>query len=141
MNIYQRFLRGTAGGNFSQIIDQLAALPAFKSFQKQNILDLIGKCVIHLYPTNTVLFKEGEETNCIFIIRSGRIKLMKTLDFAYDPTQKRIVYEAFQGPDINDYQKKRFRSITLDIDEYGPGDILGVDSFLVNAKLGFTAIT
>lgn len=66
---------------------------------------------------------------------------MKTLDFAYDPTQKRIVYEAFQGPDINDYQKKRFRSITLDIDEYGPGDILGVDSFLVNAKLGFTAIT
>jgi hypothetical protein len=42
----------------------------------------------------------------IFIIRTGRIKLFKTLDFAVDPTNKKIVYEAFQGPDLNDYKRK-----------------------------------
>jgi CRP-like cAMP-binding protein len=77
----------------------------------------------------------------IFIIRTGRIKLFKTLDFAVDPTNKKIVYEAFQGPDLNDYKRKWYKQITLEIDEYGPGDMLGVDSFLTNNKLQFTAIT
>lgn len=141
MNIYQRYLRGTSGGHFSQIIDQLSTLPPFKTFQKQDILDIVGKCVIHLYPTNSVLFKEQEETNCIFIIRTGRVRLLKTLDFAIDPLTKNIVYEAFQGPDLKDYKRNLYKKITLEIDEYGTGEILGIDSFLNNSKLQFTAIT
>lgn len=141
MNIYQRYLRGTSGGHSSQIIEQLSSLPPFKSFGKQQILDTVGRCVVHLYPTNSVLFKEQEDTNCIFIIRTGRIRLLKTLDFAIDPLTKNIAYEAFQGPDMNDYKRNWYRQITLQIDEYGSGEILGIDSFLNKHKLQFTAIT
>ena len=104
-------------------------------------MELVGECVIQLYPTNTVLFKEGEKTTSLWIIKSGRVNILKNLNFPLIKGTKNIDYSRIDGPTEKEILNKQYKLKTIQIDEFGKGEVMGIESFIDDSPLKFTAIT
>ena len=50
-------------------------IPARQDFQEDELLKLFAHTAVKTFPKNTVIINEGERTNSVYLIRSGRVKV------------------------------------------------------------------
>jgi cAMP-dependent protein kinase regulator len=108
---------------------------------KDQIVNIVGQCVVQLYPSNTVLFKQHEPTSSLWIIKSGRIKIMKTVKFSYLEGTRVYDMHNLEGPSAEDLETGNYGEKVIQIDEYGKNDIFGVESLLNDENFAFTGVT
>jgi cAMP-binding proteins - catabolite gene activator and regulatory subunit of cAMP-dependent protein kinases len=47
----------------------------FQSLQPNEIAALAGKSIIHKYPSNSVIIKQGDKPENAYYVKSGRLKV------------------------------------------------------------------
>ncbi len=56
----------------------LETIPVFSCLSEKEIRDLETEAVKKSFPKNTVLFSEGDETDSLYVITSGKVKAVIT---------------------------------------------------------------
>ena len=74
------------GWKIQKDIDFLNKTLFFSKVQKRQISTLIYQMKMFVIRRNTTIFKEGEESNNIYIIKKGEIKLLKEVELRIQPT-------------------------------------------------------
>jgi len=64
------------------MIELLQALPIFSSLRKKDVKFLAEIARDVEYPPNTILLREGEFGNCLYVIIEGRLEILKSLGTA-----------------------------------------------------------
>ncbi|MGA2404546.1 MAG: cyclic nucleotide-binding domain-containing protein, partial [Syntrophobacteraceae bacterium] len=64
------------------MIELLQALPIFSSLKKKEIKFLAEIARAVEYPPNTILLREGDHGNCLYVIVEGRLEIVKSLGTA-----------------------------------------------------------
>lgn len=123
------------------MIDVLSRIELFSNLKQSKVLELIGQCIIQLFNTNTVLFKEGEQTKYVWILKGGRVQLLKKAKFAFVGGTSTIDYNNIEGPSKEDLALGNYKEIDIKVEEIGPGEILGLHSLAHDTPLGFSCIT
>ncbi len=91
----------------------LKNIPLFANLPEQDADALSRRAVTKAYPKNTILVSEGDETDCLFVIQSGKVKVYLSDD---------------EG-----------REIILNI--HGPGDYFGEIALLDDAPRSASVMT
>ena len=67
------------GKSMSEIdkIQFLRQVPLFKSLSDKALLDLAAITIEQTYPAKSVVFKEGDKGDALYIVRSGKINILK----------------------------------------------------------------
>ena len=65
--------------HLSYIIDFFKSFPGFQSLNQNEIAKLAGKTMLQRFPTNTVIVRQGDEPCEVYYVKSGRLKVTKTL--------------------------------------------------------------
>ena len=69
-----------------------AAIPPFPALSEADLAELLAHGVTKAYPKNVILVSEGDETDAVFFVLSGRIKI-----YLSDAAGKEVVIN-IQGP-------------------------------------------
>jgi len=54
------------------------------------IAGLAGKSLMHRFPSNTVILRQGETPTEIFFVKSGRLKVLRRLNFKLNPINRKL---------------------------------------------------
>ena len=67
------------GKNMSEIdkIQFLRQVPLFKSLSDKALLDLAAITIEQSYPPKSIVFKEGDKGDALYIVKSGKINILK----------------------------------------------------------------
>jgi len=76
---YDRLLRSDDLQSIKALRDFLITVPSLQSLSVDTIDSLLPYCKLNRYPRGQVLFKQDEVAEKVFIIRSGRLKLVNKL--------------------------------------------------------------
>lgn len=80
-----------------EIFAVLRPLPVFAALSDEQIVTLVGGAVMHAYTTGEVLVREGDHGSSLFVIRSGRVRIDKSLDGGGFTTMARMGAGDFFG--------------------------------------------
>jgi len=64
------------------MIELLHSLPIFSSLKKRELKFLAEIARVIEYPPNTILLREGDSGNCLYVIVEGRLEILKSLGTA-----------------------------------------------------------
>ncbi|MFW5883322.1 MAG: ATP-binding protein [Verrucomicrobiota bacterium] len=59
---------------------QLQAHPFFEKIPQADLDELLANCEVREFAQGKVLFKEGEETDCLYLLLEGEVSFFKTID-------------------------------------------------------------
>lgn len=61
--------------HIGHIIEFYKNFMPFQSLQPNEIAALAGKSIIHKYPSNSVIIKQGDKPENAYYVKSGRLKV------------------------------------------------------------------
>ncbi len=56
-------------------IEKLKNIPLFTFIEEEELTLIAEKLDLHTFPTNTLIIKEGDPGDCLYLIKSGRVKV------------------------------------------------------------------
>jgi len=56
-------------------IEQLKNIPLFTFIEEDELLLIAEKLELHSFTENTLIIKEGDPGDCLYLIKSGRVKV------------------------------------------------------------------
>jgi cAMP-dependent protein kinase regulator len=119
---FRKHIRTVQTSHISQIMDFYKDFPAFQNLQPNQIALYAGKSLLHKFPSNTVVIRQGEVPNDIFFIRSGRVKVIRRMNFKVHPKTKQINPDDPGDPTPEDIEAGNYKSMLVEIDELSNGD-------------------
>ncbi len=69
--------------------------PAIPDFQEDALQTLFAHTAVKIFPKNTIIINEGDRTNSVYLIRSGRVKV-----FLCDEDGKRVDIKVLESGDF-----------------------------------------
>ena len=63
-------------------LDFLKSFPMFAKWSTNNLKVLLGSCEIKTFPYASVVFKENDPANCIYLIKNGEIEVILFFQFS-----------------------------------------------------------
>lgn len=83
-NIFQEYIKEMKTVHLNKMLLFLESLPVFSMFSQDLLVQISTKCMMKVYPSQTIILKQGTEPNQLYIIRSGRVKAIKRVKWAKD---------------------------------------------------------
>jgi small-conductance mechanosensitive channel/CRP-like cAMP-binding protein len=80
-----------------EIFAVLRPLPVFAPLSDEQITTLVGGAAMQAYTSGEVLVREGDRGSSLFVIRSGRVRIDKSLDSGTSTTMARMESGDFFG--------------------------------------------
>lgn len=119
--VFQKFIKERTDTNVNKIIEFLSALPIFSSLSKSELAQLGGKVLVRKYMSNSVLIKQNEEPNNIFILHSGEVRAIRNVKFSTNASEE--ILKDVRDPTKDVLERKQYKVIPLELDILKPGDI------------------
>lgn len=130
---FRKHIKTISTGHMSQIVEFYRDFPAFQALSNKEITKYASKSLFYKFPSNTVVIREGDQPAEIFFIKSGRVKIIRRLNFKVHPVTKNILLDDPREPTKEDIEKGLFKSMLIEIDEISTGDSF-CDSSILNKE-------
>jgi CRP-like cAMP-binding protein len=108
--------------SINKIIDFLGVLPFFELMNQGDIVKFAGKSLLRKYASSTVVIKQNDEPTNIFVVKGGRIKVIRNIKFRVSAASPGEIVSDLDGPTPAELELQQFKLMPLEIDEVGPGE-------------------
>jgi CRP-like cAMP-binding protein len=122
--------------------DFLHNLPLFQYLDRATLQGLATKSQYRKFQTNTLILRQEDSPTCIYFVKSGRLKVLRKVDFRIPTTRQEANDPEFliQDPTIDDYNSKRVESKLLEVDELTNGDVFGDYAAILKEPIKFSVV-
>ena len=96
---------------------------------------------LHQFPSNTLIFKQGELPTEFIFIKSGQFKLIRKVKFKLNPISKTIDTEDFSEPTEMEIKMGYATEVLLELDCVGKDFCMCDQEIFNNEKMHYSAIS
>ena len=118
-------------------------LPLFHYCQRSQLEEIAKRCQYKKFPTNTLILRQEDLPTSLFFIKSGRIKVLRKVEFKIPQNRKEVFDVDFliQDPVLEDYEQHNVESKLLEIDELTSGDCFADYAAILKESIKYSVIT
>jgi len=95
----------------------IESINLFLLIPKSKIMEMTTKCQAMKYPSNTIILKQGVQSSAFYMIRSGKIKVIRMIPFRFHPILKEKIRNDCSDPSQEEIMKGQYQNEFLEIDE------------------------
>ncbi|KAL4461950.1 hypothetical protein ABPG74_000795 [Tetrahymena malaccensis] len=139
-NIFEKYLSQSKNAKISIMVDFYTNLWQMREMQQKDILKLSTKTTLTQCSKNTIIIKQGEKPKGIFFVRNGIVKLVTTLKFRVDYRSNSIL-DDYKDPSPEEIRLKRYKTIDVQLEEIGNGNVFGDYEVFNNQEIPYTAVS
>ncbi|KAL4477153.1 hypothetical protein ABPG72_008887 [Tetrahymena utriculariae] len=138
--IFEKYLSQSKNAKISIMVDFYTNLWQMREMQQKDILKLSTKTTLTQCSKNIIIIKQGEKPKGIFFVRNGIVKLVTTLKFRIDYKSNSIL-DDYKDPTPEEIRLKRYKTIDVQLEEIGNGNVFGDYEVFNNQEIPYTAVS
>ncbi|KAL4506627.1 hypothetical protein ABPG72_000198 [Tetrahymena utriculariae] len=140
-NIFQSYIKEIKNQHLSNQIDFLQQIDFFKNLKQSILIELTTKLQTRDYTSHEIIAHEGEQLSQIIFVKSGRVKVYRSINFRVNRYSSQRIKGDFKDPSPEEIGKKQYMNDMIEIDELSDYSVIGDYSLLYNKPLDYTIIT
>lgn len=91
--------------------------------------------------TNTLILRQEDVLRSIYIVKTGRIKILRKVEFLVPRSNSETLQELIRDPTVSDLDNGYAESKLLEIDELNTGDSFAEYACLLREPISYSVIT